>query len=211
MQIIQEEFDRIVPNPVCELRYNSTFQLLVAVVLSAQCTDARVNAVTKTLFQKYPTVFDFAKLSEQQLGKEIYSLGFYRAKSKNLIALSKDIIQKFGGTVPNTMKELVSLPGVGRKTASVVLAEAFGVPAFAVDTHVFRVANRLGIGSAKSADHCEEALKQVFPKSSWCKTHLQMVHFGRYFCKAQKPNCSACNLKKICLYYNQKKDKNVLR
>ena len=200
---IEKALNKMLPNPRCELNFQTVFQLLVAVVLSAQCTDARVNQVTAVLFQKYPTVQDFAKLSPNVLEKEIFSLGFYQTKSKNLIALSQDIVEKFGGNVPNTMQDLVSLPGVGRKTASVVLAEGFKKPAFAVDTHVFRVANRLGIGSEKSVEECESKLKEYFPKSSWAKVHLQMVMFGRYKCKAKKPDCNNCCFQKICKYFNK--------
>ena len=204
MMDIQKVLDHLVPNPTCELNFQTTFQLLVAVVLSAQCTDARVNKVTKTLFQKYPSVYDFANLSVDELGKEIYSLGFYHSKAKNLIALSRAIVENFGGEVPCTMAELTTLAGVGRKTASVVLAEGFNIPAFAVDTHVFRVANRLGIGDKKSPEACEAALKNFFPKESWAKTHLQMVLFGRYTCKAQKPKCGGCPFQSICKYFQKK-------
>ena len=204
MMDIQAALDCLVPNPVCELNFQTPFQLLVAVVLSAQCTDARVNKVTNSLFQKYPSAKEFANLSVDELGKEIYSLGFFRTKAKNLIALSKSLIENFDGKVPCTMKELTTLPGVGRKTASVVLAEAFNIPAFAVDTHVFRVANRLGIGDEKSPDACEAALKNFFPKENWAKTHLQMVIFGRYTCKAQNPKCTDCPFQSICKYFQKK-------
>ena len=211
MDKIQKVLDEFAPRPVCELEFKSVFQLLVAVVLSAQCTDKRVNMVTKTLFKKYPAADDFAKLSQEELGKEIYSLGFYNSKAKNLIELSKALVQNYNGQVPNTMEELTKLPGVGRKTASVVLAEGFKKPAFAVDTHVFRVANRLGIGSPKNADACEYALKQYFPKNKWAKVHLQMVLFGRYFCKAQNPCCNACKLQQKCLYFQKRIKKDVSR
>ena len=204
MMDIQKALDALVPNPTCELNFQTTFQLLVAVVLSAQCTDARVNKVTKSLFQKYPSAKDFANLSVETLGKEIYSLGFYRAKAKNLIEMSKAILENFGGKVPCTMEELTTLSGVGRKTASVVLAEGFNIPAFAVDTHVFRVANRLGIGDEKSPEACETALKNFFPQESWVKTHLQMVLFGRYTCKAQNPKCEGCPFQSICKYFQKK-------
>lgn len=206
MNTYEKVFDEVVGVPKCELNYQNNFQLLVAVVLSAQCTDKRVNVVTKSLFKKYPTAKLLAKADAYDVAKEIYSLGFYNMKAKNIVSLSKDLVEKFGGEVPNSMEKLTSLSGVGRKTASVVLSEGFGVPAVAVDTHVFRVANRLGIGNEKSVLKCEMALKKRFPKSSWAKVHLQMVHFGRYYCKAQNPSCNACKFKKICLYYNKKKD-----
>ena len=206
MNTYEKVFDELVPAPKCELDYEDNFQLLIAVVLSAQCTDKRVNQVTKSLFKKYPNPEALAFANVKDVAKEIYSLGFYNTKAKNIVALAKDLVEKFNGQVPCTIEHLTSLSGVGRKTASVVLSEGFGVPAMAVDTHVFRVANRLGIGSEKSPYHCEEALKKRFPKSSWGKVHLQMVHFGRYHCKAKNPSCNACKFQKICLYYNKKKD-----
>ena len=206
MNTYEKVFDEVIGLPKCELNYENNFQLLIAVVLSAQCTDKRVNMVTKTLFKKYPNPKALAEAKVEDVAKEIYSLGFYNSKAKNIVSLSKDLVEKFGGNVPSTMQDLTSLSGVGRKTASVVLAEGFNVPAVAVDTHVFRVANRLGIGSEKSPYDCEIALKKRFPKSSWGKVHLQMVHFGRYHCKAQNPSCNACKFQKICLYYNKKKD-----
>ena len=206
MNTYEKVFDEVVGAPKCELNYKNNFQLLVAVVLSAQCTDKRVNQVTKLLFEKYPTANALANAKVEDVAKEIYSLGFYNSKAKNIVALAKDLVKKFNGEVPSTMEDLTSLSGVGRKTASVVLSEGFGLPAVAVDTHVFRVANRLGIGSEKSVLECEKALKKRFPKSSWGKVHLQMVHFGRYFCKAKNPSCNACKFQKICLYYNKKKD-----
>ncbi|MBP3389776.1 MAG: endonuclease III [Clostridia bacterium] len=206
MNTYEKVFDEIVGTPKCELNFDNNFELLIAVVLSAQCTDKRVNLVTKSLFKKYPNAKALAEAKVEDVAKEIYSLGFYNSKAKNIVSLAKDLVEKFGGNVPSTMQDLTSLSGVGRKTASVVLAEGFGKPAIAVDTHVFRVANRLGIGSEKSPYHCEMALKKRFPKSSWGKVHLQMVHFGRYHCKAKNPSCNACKFQKICLYYNKKKD-----
>ncbi|MBR5012712.1 MAG: endonuclease III [Clostridia bacterium] len=206
MKTYEKILDEVVGTPRCELDFENNFELLIAVVLSAQCTDKRVNLVTKTLFKKYPNAETLANASVQDVAKEIYSLGFYNSKAKNIVSLAKDLVEKFGGKVPCTMEKLTNLSGVGRKTASVVLAEGFGKPAIAVDTHVFRVANRLGIGSEKSPYDCEMALKKRFPKSSWGKVHLQMVHFGRYHCKAKNPSCNACKFQKICLYYNKKKD-----
>lgn len=206
MDEIEKALDDFAPNPKCELVFNSVFELLVAVVLSAQCTDKRVNQVTEKLFQKYSSPKAFANLTINELSKEIYSLGFYNTKAEKIISLSKSIMQNFNGEVPKTMEELTTLSGVGRKTASVVLSEGFKKPAFAVDTHVFRVANRLGIASTKNVEACEIALKKYFPKHKWSKIHLQMVLFGRYFCKAKNPCCSACKLKNKCVYF-QKKEK----
>lgn len=209
MAKFEDELNTIIPNPRCELNYTNVFELLIAVILSAQCTDKRVNIVTKELFKKYNTPQDFANLTVEELGKEIYSLGFYNSKAKSIINASKDIVAKFDGKVPSNMKDLTSLSGVGRKTASVVLAEGFKQPAFAVDTHVFRVSNRLGIGDKKSVEKCEEKLKKHFPKSSWGRVHMQLVQFGRYYCKAQNPKCDGCILQKNCLYYQNKGKKNV--
>lgn len=188
------------PAPKCELEFSNNFELLIAVILSAQCTDKRVNQVTKTLFQKHKTPNDFANLDVQTLEKEIYVLGFYHNKAKNIISACKDLVEKFNGEVPSDMESLTSLSGVGRKTASVVMSVGFNKQAFAVDTHVFRVANRLGIGSEKSPKDCEEKLKKYFKNCDWAKIHLQMVNFGRYVCKARKPMCEKCSLKEVCKY-----------
>ena len=205
MQKIEDEFNNLFPNPDCELKYSNNFELLVSVILSAQCTDKRVNSVTKDLFQKLKTPKDFAEVPIEKLEKEIYSLGFYHNKAKNIKNASKEIAEKFNGEVPSDFDKLVSLAGVGRKTASVVMAVGFDKPAFAVDTHVFRVANRLGIGSEKSVDECEKSLKNYFDKDKWQKVHLQMVHFGRYICKARNPECEKCNFHGICKFYNSKR------
>lgn len=203
MKTIEKGLDKLVPNPVCELRFGNNFELLVAVILSAQCTDKRVNVVTEKMFKKWKTPQDFAKLSQTKLEKEIFTVGFYHNKAKNIISASKEIISNFGGEIPNSMEKLTSLAGVGRKTASVVLSVGFNKPAFAVDTHVFRVANRLGIGG-ETPLKCEESLKKHFKKENWSKLHLQMVNFGRYFCKAKNPKCEICPLCKICKYKEKK-------
>ena len=200
MEKIKQELDNFFPSPKCELRFKNNFELLVSVILSAQCTDKRVNQVTEKMFQKWSTPEQFARLDECAVEREIYSLGFYHNKAKNIIKASRDIVDRFGGEVPNSMEELCSLAGVGRKTASVILSVGFDKPAFAVDTHVFRVANRLGIGG-KDVKECEENLRKFFPKKDWSKIHLQMVLFGRHHCKARNPNCESCTLKTKCKYY----------
>ena len=210
MKAIEKALDLFIPQPVCELQFSNNFELLIAVILSAQCTDKRVNSVTKTLFQKYKTPKDFVECGEENLAKEIYSLGFYRNKSKNIIKMCKDLIEKHNSKVPGTQEELTSLAGVGRKTANVVLSVGFNQNAFAVDTHVFRVSNRLGIVSTKSVTECEEKLKQYFKGSNWSKIHLQLVNLGRYVCKARNPNCNECHLKEYCKFFNQRR-KNVSR
>lgn len=187
------------PEAKCELNYSSPYQLLVAVILSAQCTDKRVNEVTKTLFALAPTPEKMLELGENQLKQVIHSCGFYNNKSKSIISATKDIIYRFNGVVPNNMEDLCSLAGVGRKTANVVLAEAFNVPSIAVDTHVLRVSKRLGLTSKTSTpEKCEQDLLKIIPKDKQSKFHIQTVWFGRYFCKALKPECENCKLKNIC-------------
>lgn len=197
-------WNELFPNPVTELKYNNNFELLVAVILSAQCTDKRVNLITEKLFKKYKTPADFACLNQNELEKEIFSCGFYRNKAKNLINASKKIVQNYNGQVPNKIEELENLAGVGHKTAGVIYSVAFGGLAFPVDTHIFRVSNRLGISNSKNVKKCEEDLKNFFKKSDWKKVHHLMVLFGRYFCKARSPECEVCKLKDVCNYYNSK-------
>jgi len=195
---IQSKLNQLFPEPKCELEYSNTYQLLVAVILSAQCTDKRVNIVTKELFKDYGSAEKMISLSQEELEKKIHSCGFYRNKAKNILSMSRDLIDKFDGQVPNTLEDMQTLAGVGRKTANVVYSEAFKGDAVAVDTHVLRVSNRLGIVQTSNPFECEKALMNNFEKSSWGKLHLQMVHFGRYICKSQKPNCDKCPFKEIC-------------
>lgn len=204
---IVEEFDKLIPEPKCELNYKSPYELLVAVILSAQCTDKRVNEVTENLFKTYNTPEKMITLSQDKLGKLIYSCGFYNAKSKAILEASKDIVDKFSGQVPSTMEELTSLRGVGRKTANVMISEAFKGDAFAVDTHVLRVSNRLGLTKNDNPDLVEQDLKKFFNQKNWSKLHYQMVLFGRYKCKAIKPDCASCPFQKICSYFADKKGK----
>lgn len=195
---IEKFLDKLYPNPKCELDFQNEFQLLIAVVLSAQCTDKRVNQVTKVLFDKYKTSQELANAKTSDVEKIIYSLGFYKNKSKNIISLAKDITEKHNGKVPNDFEMLTNLSGVGRKTANVVMSTAFHQNAIAVDTHVFRVSKRLGLTKSNSTLGCEMDLRKTFSPDTWSKRHHQMVLFGRYFCKAQKPNCENCELKNIC-------------
>lgn len=183
----------------CELNYNTPYQLLVAVILSAQCTDKRVNEVTKTLFELAPTPELMLQLGKERLKQVIHSCGFYNHKAQSIIDATTSIINDFNGKIPMTMKELTSLRGVGRKTANVVLSEAFNTPAIAVDTHVHRISKRLGLTSASSSpEQCEQDLIKLVPKDKQSKFHIQAVWFGRYFCKSQKPMCDKCKLKDIC-------------
>lgn len=193
-EILKNKF----PVADCELNFNNNYELIVAVILSAQCTDKRVNIVTPNLFKKYPTVKDLANANEQELKNIIHSCGFYNNKSKNLIAMAKDVCQKFGGEIPSDYDDLISLSGVGRKTANVVMAVGFGKDAIAVDTHVFRVSNRLGIKSKNSLE-CEKQLQKIFDQKDWSHLHYLLVLFGRYYCKAIKPECSNCELKEFCI------------
>ncbi len=190
--------DRMIANPKCELKYDTPFQLLVAVILSAQCTDKRVNAVTAELFKTHSKPEDFVKILQEELEQKIHACGFFHNKAKAIKDASAKILQDFGGQVPSDFGQLLSLPGVGRKTANVMLAEAFGQDAFAVDTHVLRVSNRMGFVKTDNPDRCEEKLKQIFPKKMWSRLHYQMVLFGRYTCKAIKPDCENCALNANC-------------
>ena len=202
--ILSNYWNELFPNPVTELKFSNNFELLVAVILSAQCTDKRVNAITEKLFKKYNTPEQFAELNQTELENQIYSCGFYRNKAKNIITASREIVGNYNGQVPNKIDELEKLAGVGHKTAGVVYAVGFGGIAFPVDTHIFRVSNRLGISNSKNVKECEEDLKNFFDKSAWNKVHHQIVLFGRYYCKARSPECEICKLKKICNYYKNK-------
>lgn len=193
-----DKLDKIVPEPKCELEYNSPYELLVAVILSAQCTDKRVNIVTKELFRDYNTPDKMLLLSQEALEEKIHSCGFYHNKAKSILAMSKALIEKFNGQVPDDIEKLQSLAGVGRKTANVVYAEAFNGSAIAVDTHVLRISNRLGFVKTENPYICEKTLMECFDKSVWGKLHLQMVMFGRYTCKAQKPLCNQCPFTDRC-------------
>lgn len=188
----------------CELNFKNNFELIVSVVLSARCTDKRVNLITPALFEKYPTAKELALAHTSDVEKIIYSCGFYKNKTRNLIALSQDLVTRFGGVVPEDYDDLVSLAGVGRKTANVVTSVGFLRPAIAVDTHVFRVANRLAIVRAKSPLECEQKLQKLFPRDKWGKLHSMFVLFGRYVCKSRAPECQSCELKEYCKYYSEK-------
>ncbi|MBF0319355.1 MAG: endonuclease III [Nitrospirae bacterium] len=186
------------PTPRTELTFGNPFELLVATILSAQCTDKRVNIVVKTLFQHYTAVDDYAAANPETFEQEIKSTGFYKNKAKMIIGAAQAIISDFNGRVPSTMDELVKLPGVGRKTASVVLAAAFDVPAIAVDTHVLRISNRLGLVDSKDPEKIEFALCGIFDKDKWITVSFGLVLFGREICSAKKPLCDKCEISNIC-------------
>lgn len=195
-------------NPSCALNFNTAYELLVAVMLSAQCTDARVNIVTKDLFKIANTPEKMLSLGEEKLKRIIYPCGFYNAKSKAIISTSKDLIEKFNGQVPTTLEELITLRGVGRKTANVVIANAFGGQTIAVDTHVHRVSKRLNLTSTSSTPfECECDLLRIVPVDRRSKFHHQMILFGREHCKAIKPLCDTCKLQEICKYYKERNKK----
>lgn len=196
--------DSIIENPACELDFNNTYELLVAVILSAQCTDKRVNIVTKELFKKYSTIEQLANADISDIEKIIKPCGFYKNKAKNIKGACVDIVNRYGGQVPNTKDALMSLSGVGAKTANVVLAEAYGEPTIAVDTHVFRVSNRLGIAKSNDVKKVEAQLQKNFDKSMWVKLHHMLILFGRYYCKSRNPQCESCKLKAYCNYYKEK-------
>ncbi|MFX3622785.1 MAG: endonuclease III [Ectobacillus sp.] len=187
------------PNAHCELNHSNPFELVIAVALSAQCTDALVNKVTKDLFQKYKTPEDYLSVPLEELQQDIRSIGLYRNKAKNIQKLCRMLIDEYGGEVPQDRDELTKLPGVGRKTANVVVSVAFGIPAIAVDTHVERVSKRLAFCRWKdSVLEVEKTLMKKVPMEEWGVTHHRMIFFGRYHCKAQRPQCEVCPLLDLC-------------
>ena len=198
-KLIMNALDKLYPDAKCELKNSSHFQLLVAVVLSAQTTDEKVNSVTPTLFNKYPNALALSKARINDVERIIKPIGLYHNKAKNIIALSKQLVDKYNGRVINDREALESLPGVGRKTCNVILNNCFNEPAFAVDTHVSRVSRRLNIANENDdVSKIEEKLMNYFPKDKWGKLHHQFIFMGRYRCKSIKPDCSDCPLKKIC-------------
>jgi endonuclease-3 len=180
------------------LAYGDPYELLVAVILSAQCTDARVNMVTPDLFRAFPTVRSMSRAAARQVEPFVKSCGLFATKAKNIVAASKMIVDRFDGDVPKTMDELLALPGVGRKTANVILSVAFDQDAIAVDTHVFRVANRLGLVRAKTPRAVELQLQKVVPRAQWSDAHHWLIHHGRRICHARKPECERCPLVDLC-------------
>lgn len=188
------------PDAKSELSFKNPFELLIATIMAAQSTDRQVNIITKKLFELYPSPEDMVKLSEEELGKLIKSSGFYRNKSKNILKACEILLKEHQGEVPKTREELVKLPGVGRKTANVVISNVFGQDAIAVDTHVFRVTNRIGIVKAKTVEATEEELMEKIPKDLWSEAHHWFILHGRRVCKARKPLCEICELRQYCIY-----------
>ena len=198
---ILNKLEALYPDADTELQFHSHYELLVAVMLSAQCTDKRVNVVTAELFKDYNTPEAMITLSQSELEQKIFSCGFYKNKAKNILATSEILVRDYGGEVPGDWEILQSLPGVGRKTANVVVAVGFGQPAIAVDTHVFRVSNRIGLAEAKDELHTELQLQQAIPKERWLKAHHLLIWHGRRCCSSQKPQCDCCPLNNECFYF----------
>jgi len=206
VQALLGKLDEAYPNAKCALQHKNAFQLLVATILSAQCTDERVNQVTPGLFQKYPGPRDFAYADPRELEQEIRSTGFFRNKTKSLIGASKKIMEEFGGKVPGTMEEMLALPGVARKTANVVLGTAYGIPSgIVVDTHVLRLSRRLDLSKNTDPKKVEPDLLKVIPQEKWILFSHQLILHGRRVCQARKPRCPECNLEPRCY----SKDKTV--
>lgn len=195
---MKRRLDDAYPDAACELDFDTPLQLLVAVILSAQCTDARVNAVTPVLFARYPTAEDYAGAQRSELEETIRSTGFYRNKATALMGLGAALVERFDGVVPGNLDELVSLPGVGRKTANVVLGEAFGVPGITVDTHFGRLVRRWGWTSFEEPEKVEHAVGELIPRGEWTMLSHRVIFHGRRICHARKPACGACPLAKDC-------------
>jgi len=195
-----KNLSKVIKNPRSDLKYKNKFTLLVSVVLSAQCTDVNVNNVTKNIYPKYNKPEHFVKLRRKKIEKLIKSIGLFRNKAKSIYLLSKQLIEKHNGKVPKNFDDLYALPGVGRKTASVVLNEGFGLPTIAVDTHVFRVSNRTKLAEGKNPDQVEQALYKVVPNKYLKDAHHLLLLHGRYTCKARTPSCNKCVIIKFCKY-----------
>ena len=205
-----EQVERIVqklrnayPEAHCELHFSTPLEIVVATVLSAQTTDKQVNKVTEVLFRDCRTLDDFLALSPEQIRQYIHTLGFYNTKADHLYVLFRQLKEDFGGEVPRTMEELTKLSGVGRKTANVVLSNAFGQPAIAVDTHVFRVSNRMGLVTAKTVEETERQLMEVLDRDLWSEMHHVLIFHGRYCCHARKPACESCPVREDCRYLRE--------
>ena len=196
-KLIVERLEKIFTDKPA-LNFSSNYELLVAVILSAQCTDERVNKITEVLFKEYNTPQKMLSLSSEHLEQYIFSCGLYRSKAKHILQASKDIVEKFNGQVPCTIKDLTSLSGVGRKTANVVYSVGFRGQAIAVDTHVFRVSNRIGLVKENNVLSTEKRLMKVLDKEDWSRAHHYLIYLGRSFCKAQKPNCADCPIGDLC-------------
>ena len=203
-KIINKTLNKIYPNIVVPLHSRNVFTLLISVLLSAQCTDINVNNVTKKIYPKYYKPEHFVKLGRKKIEKLIKSIGIFRVKAKSIYNLSKILIEKYNGKVPKTFNELEELPGVGHKTASVVMSQGFGYPAFPIDTHIHRLAQRWGLTNGKNVIQTEKDLKRLFPRKKWNKLHLQIIYYGREYCKARDCYGLTCKICTSC-YPNRKK------
>jgi len=197
---ILETLAECYPDARCALNHSNAFELLVATILSAQCTDQRVNIITERLFQKARTPETILALGQDRLEEEIRDCGLFHNKARNILTTCQILLEQYGGEVPQTRDELMRLPGVGRKTANVVVSNAFGEPAIAVDTHVFRVANRLGLAQAKTPEETEQQLMRRIPRDLWSPAHHWLIHHGRQVCHARKPACEVCRLSPYCAH-----------
>lgn len=203
---IREVLDKLqilYPDAHCELNFQTPYELLISTILSAQSTDKRVNIVTSELFKKHNTPQTMLQLTQEELQEEIRTIGFFRNKSKNILNTSRIIMESYDGEVPESREELMTLPGVGRKTANVVMSNAFGMQAIAVDTHVFRVSNRIGIADSKNVEDTEKDLMANIPENEWTQTHHLLIFHGRQTCKARSPKCEICTIKDVCFYYSK--------
>lgn len=203
---VMDILEKTYPSAKAELDFTNPLELLVATILSAQCTDVRVNKTTPVLFEKYKTAKDYAEADLEELMEIIRPCGFYRTKANHLIGAGRVMEESFQGQVPRTMEEIMTLPGVGRKTANVVLSNAFGVPGIAVDTHVFRVSNRIGLCDTDTPEKTEMALQKIIPKDRWSQSHHVLIFHGRRCCAARKPKCTVCPVSKQCLFWRKKQN-----
>lgn len=203
VKLLREALDAAYPVVKCSLNYSTPIEMLIATQMSAQCTDARVNIITEKLFKKYPDVFAFANADYEELCEDIKSAGFYRNKAKNIIETSKRIIEVYGGEVPDTMEDLLTLPGTGRKTANLVLGDIFGKSAVVVDTHCIRLTNRIGLTKEKDPVKIETELKKILPEDYQLRFCHQMVYHGRACCTARNPNCTECPIVSLCKSANK--------
>lgn len=199
--LLIHHLETLYPDANCELVHRNSFELLIAVILSAQSTDKLVNEVTKDLFVKYPTPEDFLQLTQEELEHELRRIGLFRSKAKHILETCRILVEKYGSQVPNDYEALVSLPGVGRKTANVVMSTAFGVPAIAVDTHVDRLAHRLGLSKATNVLNTEKDLMKKLPKEKWTFAHHALILHGRRVCSARNPKCHICPMQEICTHF----------
>ncbi|MDB2680758.1 endonuclease III [Candidatus Pelagibacter bacterium] len=209
-KIIVKTLNKIYPKAPIPLKSKNTFTLLISVLLSAQCTDINVNNVTKNIYPKYFKPEHFVKLGRKKIEKLIKKIGIFRIKAKSIYLMSKQVLEKHNGKVPRTFEELEKLPGVGHKTASVVMSQGFGYPAFAVDTHIHRLAQRWGLTNGKNVTQTEKDLKRIFPKKTWSKLHLQIIYYGREYCKARECFGLSCKICTTC-YPNRKKPLKTIK